>query len=192
MVTDTAQGLPVPDLGLSADIVITATKADDRVDVTAINEVISADLVFAPAAGGSFDRILNSVRDKIPTPPVLPPEGQPEGSEKRIRDLQSSNDKLRLQLKNQAADLQEALKEYRVSIINSHPEIPQEMIAGATVQEIHASLDKATRLVAQVQKAMDDKGSEQIPAGAPPRRGPDLTTMTSREKIVEGLRLRQP
>ena len=61
IVADRDVGLPVPDIGISADIAINGEPTDNTFQVTEISQVISADIVFSPAAGGSFDRILNAV-----------------------------------------------------------------------------------------------------------------------------------
>ena len=60
IVADQAEGLPVPNVGLSADMYIQV--ADDGETVKGITRVVSLDVVFNPAAGGSFERVLNSVQ----------------------------------------------------------------------------------------------------------------------------------
>jgi hypothetical protein len=61
IIEDREAGLPVPDVGLSADL-FAGYYLDGRVRVASeIRQVYSVDVVFYPASGGSFDRILNSV-----------------------------------------------------------------------------------------------------------------------------------
>lgn len=60
IVKDRAAGLPVPDIGLSADMFIKL--AGDGKEVLDITKVVSLDVVFNPASGGSFERVLNSVK----------------------------------------------------------------------------------------------------------------------------------
>jgi len=187
IIADAAQGLPVPDVGLSADVGITYSRVDDRVEVTGITSAISADMVFAPAAGGSFDRVLNSLGDKIPPSPE-------ELAEKRIRDLQSANDKLRAQLQNQDASLQEAVQAYRAAILEANPLILPEMVDGATLADIQASLKNAQKLVERVRENIEPppKGTPpEIPAGAPGRVEPDLSTLSPDELIRRGLEKRR-
>jgi len=57
LVADRDQGLAVPRVGLSADLYIRRK----GVNVEEIRRVNSVDIVFDPAAGGSFERVLNSV-----------------------------------------------------------------------------------------------------------------------------------
>lgn len=58
ILADREAGLSVPDVGLSADLWLAC--GDDLV-VTEIGEVISVDVVFNPAAGGAFERVIDSV-----------------------------------------------------------------------------------------------------------------------------------
>lgn len=60
IVRDREAGLPVPDVGLSADMYVRL--APDGKVVTEIRKVVSLDVVFNPALGGSFERVLNSVQ----------------------------------------------------------------------------------------------------------------------------------
>ncbi len=57
LVADRAQGLAVPKIGLSADVFLIRKGGE----VEEIRRVNSVDIVFDPAAGGTFERVLNSV-----------------------------------------------------------------------------------------------------------------------------------
>ncbi len=63
-IADRAAGQVVPAIGLSADLLVRRRPAPRgsgaRYEVTAVEAVNSVDLVYRPAAGGSFDRILNN------------------------------------------------------------------------------------------------------------------------------------
>ena len=129
IIQDREQKLPVPDIGISADITVDCARQDHTFKIKTIAQVISADIVFSPAAGGSFDRVLNAAGISPLSPSPLAGEGKGEvqnqpdpGSPKavtvtrktdtdtvsaeelvpvsRVRDLQSANDKLRAQLKD--------------------------------------------------------------------------------------------
>lgn len=59
VVRDREQGLPAPNIGLSADMVVALSPADNgRKVVERILRVNSVDVVFDPSAGGEFERIL--------------------------------------------------------------------------------------------------------------------------------------
>jgi len=200
IISDREQSLSVPDIGISADISIKGIPRDHTIEVEEITNVISADIVFSPAAGGSFDRVLNAVREKLGIPNALPVHPEPvEGSQKRIRDLQSTSDKLRAQVKNQEAviaskseaitqltsDLSLAVTRYREGILQKHPEIPEVMVTGTTLAELDASLEKAKAVVETVKKHLeaDFFGSP----GAPIRSSIDVESLSPTEKIKYGL-----
>jgi len=229
IVADRENSLPVPDIGISADIAINGESSDDTFEVREISRVISADIVFSPAAGGSFDRILNSVMqelaigddqddqllarhgesvdrvasgDPLDTPGATPPGGEPLVSpkrvasgdpEKRVRDLQSAADRLRNQVKNQEATIQElqgnlaeAVSRYRESLLAQHPEIPADLLKGSTIAELDASLENAQAVVDNVKQHL----AEKVPAGAPARQGINISSMSPGEKISYGLKQR--
>ena len=57
---DREKGLPVPDVGLSADMTLQRRKGE----CVAILKVHSVDVVFNPAAGGAFERVLEGMRTR--------------------------------------------------------------------------------------------------------------------------------
>jgi hypothetical protein len=65
VIEDRAAGLPTPNVGLSADVLVEL--AGDGKTVTAIRRVFSVDVVFSPARGGRFERILNAVGVNSPS-----------------------------------------------------------------------------------------------------------------------------
>lgn len=80
--------------------------------------------------------------------------------------------------------LTEAVGKYRSSLIASNPEVPEEMIVGETIADIAASLETAKGLVTKVKAKVEEEAKAiPIPAGAPERSGPDLSSMSPREKI---------
>ena len=210
IMADRAKGLAVPDIGISADISIKGKPTDYTIEVEEITKVVSADIVFSPGAGGSFDRVLNAVRERIgfpeksaifqgekrigipePSLPTSPLKGEDKGGgdAKRIRDLQSSADKLRAQVKNQEEqlqrsrnDLKEAVDKYRQIILSHNPDIPGEMIQGETVAELDSSLERAKAIVERVKQHLE----AQVPAGAPARTL-DIESLSPIEKIKYGL-----
>jgi len=211
LIQDREQGLPVPDLGISADINVKLVKSDGMLDVQCINRVVSADIVFSPAAGGSFDRVLNAAGISLPESEqnesevgsslrVMASEakqGEGESSQElvpvsRVRDLQSSNDKLRVDLKEQESlkvklqrDLGGAVTKYREALLKAYPQLPGELIQGNSIEELDASVRQAEAVVERVKSKLEE--SSRIPAGAPLRKSPDISTMSSMEKVQYGL-----
>jgi thioesterase domain-containing protein len=113
--------------------------------------------------------------------------------EKRIRDLQSTADRLRNQVKAQEAatqelqgNLTEAIDKYRQALLQQHPQIPADLVKGNTVAELDSSLEQAQAVVDKVKQHL----AERVPAGAPQRSGIDISSMSPGEKITYGLRQR--
>lgn len=81
-----------------------------------------------------------------------------------------------------------AVEDFKKLAVVSNPLIPQEAIYGNSVEEIKASLDRANKLVANVQESLSKQAATaQVPAGAPQRTGPDVSAMSTKEKINLGL-----
>jgi hypothetical protein len=65
IIADRDEGLPVPNVGLSADLYAAYYLDGDTRVASEIRRVQSVDVVFDPAAGGAFDRVLNSMKGGI-------------------------------------------------------------------------------------------------------------------------------
>jgi hypothetical protein len=77
-----------------------------------------------------------------------------------------------------------AVEDYKRLAASSNPLIPIEAISGATIEEVKESLDRARKLVANVQSSLREGA---VPAGAPARAGLDISAMSTKEKINYGL-----
>ena len=209
LIADREAKLPIPDVGISADLQVATLSRDGMVDVTQILRVNSADIVFSPAAGGSFDRVLNAAGMKDlaagislpqseqnePETGSPPQEGQSEEElvpVTRVRDLQSSNDKLRADLKEKETltlrlqqDMGEAVSKYRDVLLKANPGIPEELIQGNSIEELDSSVGKAHAVVEKIKSSIEE--SSRIPAGAPVRAGIDISALSPAEKVVYGL-----
>ena len=63
-------------------------------------------------------------------------------------------------------------------------EIIEELVTGETVEPIDVSLSRAKELVSKVRLGVQNEISlAKVPAGAPERTSPDLSTLSPREKI---------
>jgi hypothetical protein len=81
-----------------------------------------------------------------------------------------------------------AVEDYKKLAASSNPLIPAEAISGATIEEVKDSLDRAIKLVANVQESLSKQAqASSIPAGAPARAGPDTSAMSTKDKINYGL-----
>ncbi len=89
------------------------------------------------------------------------------------------------------AQAREAAERYRELVLQQSPELPAELVAGDTVQQVDASLERARETVSKVRGHLESQAQAgRVPVGAPPRSGPDLSALSPEEKISYGLRRR--
>ena len=91
-----------------------------------------------------------------------------------------------------SAEREAAVKSYAELAKKFNPAVPAELVTGNSIAEIDIALGKAVKLVDQVKQSLDsqqqsDNEKTKVPAGSPGRQEPDLSTMTSKEKITYGL-----
>lgn len=122
--------------------------------------------------------------------------------ESRIGELeaqttQMQDDTARLQAEAEAREgelaslrqqLSHVVERYREAVLEAHPELPQDLVVGATLEEVDASLASARAAMEAIKARLAQQlASEAIPLGAPPRKGPDWSTLSPRDKIARGL-----
>lgn len=84
--------------------------------------------------------------------------------------------------------LAEAVVGYRALVVESHPEVIEELITGDSVESINESLREAQALVGKVRQGLEAEITlARVPAGAPERTSPDLSALSPREKIQYAL-----
>ena len=80
--------------------------------------------------------------------------------------------------------LVQTVSSYRALVVKANPGVLEEMITGDTIEDINASLEKATTLVNRVKQGLEAEiASIRIPAGAPERTPIDLGALSPLEKI---------
>lgn len=80
--------------------------------------------------------------------------------------------------------LNQAVASYRTLVIQSNPDVPEELVAGDNIEAIADSLASARELVTKIRKGMEAEISlARVPIGAPERTAPDLSALSPREKI---------
>jgi len=73
-------------------------------------------------------------------------------------------------------------------VVESHPEVLEELITGDSVESINESLNKAQTLVSRVRQGLETEITlAKVPTGAPERTSPDLSSLSPREKIQYAL-----
>ena len=106
------------------------------------------------------------------------------GKDSEIAGLEQTRDELGGRLTVLNNSLAEAVASYKSVVVQANPEVVEELISGDTIESINDSLDKAKALVSKVRQGVEAEISlAKVPAGAPERTSPDLSTLSPREKI---------
>lgn len=84
--------------------------------------------------------------------------------------------------------LTQAITAYKGLVIQANPGLTPELITGETVDEVNASLEKAKGVIEAVRKSLEaERVGAKVPAGAPPRTPPDLSSLSPIEKIKHAI-----
>ena len=79
-------------------------------------------------------------------------------------------------------------EQYRELALQHSPELPAELVAGGTVEEVEQSLQRARETVSKVRGHLESEAQAgRVPVGAPARSEPDLSALSPEEKISFGL-----
>ena len=97
-------------------------------------------------------------------------------------------------------ELASTVSRYRLSLLDTAPDVPGELVVGDSAEELEASLANAKAIVEQVRQRVlesadagqhnsdEETAAPRMPAGAPPRYLADAATdLTPRDKIALGL-----
>ncbi len=95
---------------------------------------------------------------------------------------------LREQLAAAEGQLRVSAERYRDLVVRTEPALPAELIAGETIDDVDASVEAARDVVGRVRAHIDAQAqSARVPAGAPQRSGPDVSSLSPEQKIRIGL-----
>jgi len=82
----------------------------------------------------------------------------------------------------------QAISKYLDAVRLTNPTIPQDIIAGSTIEEIDASVQKAKAIAESVKASIEAQAKEaKVPAGAPTRGEISPEGLSPREKIAAGI-----
>ena len=105
----------------------------------------------------------------------------------RIAQLQAEGEALRAERSNLQQAQAAAITKYLGAVKAANPALPPDTIAGETIEDIDASLTRATSIAAAVKASLEAHAKEaRVPAGAPTR-AIDLSALSPDEKIRVGL-----
>ena len=123
-----------------------------------------------------------------------PAEVQPTPEQVRIAELEAALGAARVELEavrdaqTLAAQLLTeklgaAAARYRDLAAKSNPEIPAELIAGATIDQVDRSIEAGKTIVAKVRAQLAAQATSTITPGAPVRTGTDVEALSPLDKI---------
>jgi chromosome segregation ATPase len=112
-----------------------------------------------------------------------------------IAGIQGQLDGLRVSISEANTELAQvkeahgqAVAKYLEAVKTANPTIPADVIAGSSIEEIDASLARATTIAGAVKANLEAQAKEaKVPAGAPPRTEINLEGLSPREKIAAGI-----
>jgi chromosome segregation ATPase len=115
--------------------------------------------------------------------------------DKRITELQASVSVVQQAAETAATELTQAkdahtkaVAKYLGAVKLANPTIPGDVITGASIDEIDASVAKALSIATAVKATLEAQAKEtRVPAGAPTRGGISLEGLSPREKIAAGI-----
>ena len=132
---------------------------------------------------------LESIKAQLQVERATLAEAQAVLTEKdgRIAQLQAEGEALRAERSNLQQAQAAAITKYLGAVKAANPALPPDTIAGETIEDIDASLTRATSIAAAVKASLEAHAKEaRVPAGAPTR-AIDLSALSPDEKIRVGL-----
>ena len=113
----------------------------------------------------------------------------------RIGDLEAQLSEVQRGFESTTAELNQvkeahaqAVTKYLDAVRATNPTIPRDIIAGDTIEDIDASVEKAQSIASAVRQSLEAEAKEtKVPAGAPARGEISLEGLTPREKIAAGI-----
>ena len=121
------------------------------------------------------------------------PEEQPAESatadlEAELAEARATLDQRDTEMEALRHQLASATAHYREALLASAPEVPAELVTGATPEEVEASLAQAKGMVERIRSHIEAQLAEQrVPTGAPIRSAQDLSALSPTEKIAHAL-----
>ena len=164
-----------------------------------VSEEAQTDTSNGPASGQQEPQQEASVHADAPDAESEAGERAAEAPEEdfpgRVEQLEAETGQLRTALEERDSELTSlrermasATTRYRVALLAGAPEVPEELVHGQTVEELDESLASARKVVDKIAGQLEAQvASARVPAGAPPRREPDLGALSPKEKILYAL-----
>jgi len=102
----------------------------------------------------------------------------------RIAELEQAVAESSNKLSKVNESLNQAISSYKALVVQSNLDVPEELIAGDSIEAVNNSLTSAKELISKVRSGIEAEiSSAKVPAGAPQRAPIDLSALSPREKI---------
>jgi len=113
--------------------------------------------------------------------------------EASLSEAQQSAESLRAEGAAISEARDQAVARYLDAVRLANPAIPPDTIAGGTIEDIDASVQKARSIADSVRANLETQAKEtRVPAGAPPRTEISVEGLSPREKIALGISRKEP
>ena len=113
--------------------------------------------------------------------------------EASLSEAQQSAESLRAEGAAISEARDQAVARYLDAVRLANPAIPPDTIAGGTIEDIDASVQKARSIAESVRANLETQAKEtRVPAGAPPRTEISVEGLSPREKIALGISRKEP
>ena len=111
-------------------------------------------------------------------------EQQVAGKDEQLSVLKQAEADFEERMANISSSLSEAVAAYKDLVVQSTPEVLEELITGDSIEAVNESVNQAKALVSRVREGVEAQISLiKVPSGAPGRIAPDFSGLSPREKI---------
>lgn len=111
-----------------------------------------------------------------------------EAAQSRASEQADEMERLSQVMAAAEAQGQAAVQRYREVVLEREPPLPADLVTGDSIVEVDAAVERARQTVAQVRQHLDQQAQAlRVSAGAPARGSPDVSELSSAEKIRLGL-----
>ena len=146
-------------------------------------ERLQSQMADLTARQSQHDAELQELRGQLETS-----RGEAESARNEATGHAEEVERLRESVVTAEAQGKEAVRRYRDAMLEREPQLPADLVAGDSITELDAAIERARQTVAQVRQHLDQQAQAlRIPAGAPARGDPDVSDLSSAEKIRLGL-----
>ena len=149
---------------------------DELAEARAEMERLQATAADREARAAHVESQLRELREEL-----TQAKSESEAREQELSGLREQTEALQGQVRGSA-------QRYRELALQQSPELPAELVAGETVEDVDQALERARETVAKVRGHIESEAQAgRVPVGAPPRSGPNLSGLSPEEKISFGL-----